>query len=80
MRDYDFRDHFENGQTIFFVSVNDWTKTKKVQELKVSKIYNNMLISYIDRGHAVCIGLEDIDRIFGTKVEAEKCLKELKVG
>lgn len=78
MSDYDFRDNFEKGQTIYFVNINYLTGAKIIYKLTVGTIYKKLLIAYVNRGHAVLIGPEDIQYIFDNKQEAEECLNKIK--
>ena len=78
MKKYDFRDHYQKGDWIYYLHISDVTNKVSILNLKVSTLYPNIMIAYEDRGMSYCIDSKDKDKIFETESGAEEYLKEIQ--
>lgn len=71
--DFDFRDYYERGQTIYFISLlNGSIKTKEMMCLKVRTVYPRLIVALEEKSCCQCIGYESRNYIFTTAAEANK--------
>ena len=75
----DFRNDYEKGQKIYYIEINPLCHTKEILELYVGTVYSKMIVAWIDRGEAHCIGIEDADKIFKEEKEAKKYYSKVRV-
>ena len=71
--DFDFRDYYEKGQTIYFISLlNGSIKTKEMMRLKVRTVYPRLIVALEEKSCCQCIGYESRSYIFTTTTEASE--------
>jgi len=68
--DFDFRNFYERGQTIFFVHVLAAYGTKEIINLKVRTVYPRMIVGTTKAG-CYCISYNERDQVFFKHYEAE---------
>ena len=77
--DFDYRNDYFKGQSIYYIKVNELCGKKEIIELKISSVYPRLIIGYEDRGMSHCIGFDESDMIFFTLSECEQVFKNLVV-
>ena len=59
-----YTEEYSPGTTIYYAYHNPLTGNRKLYELKITKVYPDMIFAWEDRGCAYMIGAEDEDNIF----------------
>ncbi len=59
-----FTEEYSPGMKIYYVDRNPFTKSCRLYELKISKVYPEMIVAWEEKGCAYLIGVEDDDNIF----------------
>lgn len=77
--DFDYRNDYFKGQSVYYIKVNELCGKKEIIELKISSVYPRLIIGYEDRGMSHCIGFDESDMIFFTLSECEQVFKNLIV-
>ena len=77
--DFDFRDYYEKGQTIFFVRVLEALGEKETKKLYLRTIYPRMLIGSEEKGCCQCIGYSERDRVFFNPKDASDYSKTINL-
>lgn len=77
--EFDFREIYHSGDTIYYVWLNNLTGDKSILELKVRTVYARSLVAWEDRGPAHMIGYPSRDWIFWDRREAEAYYKSAKM-
>ena len=75
----DFTKEYTIGMRIYYVYVNEFTKTKELFELITSAIYPDMIIAWEPKGCAHMIGLEDEDNIYTERNVAEAFYNQIRI-
>ena len=75
----DFTKEYTIGMRIYYVYVNEFTKTKELYELITSAIYPDMIIAWESKGCAHMIGLEDEDNIYTERNVAEAFYNQIRI-
>ena len=76
--EFDFRNEYAKGQTIWFVEVSNKCRSKEVLELHVGTVYSKFIIGYVDKGEAHHISVEDADRVFFNERDAKLCCSKVR--
>ena len=77
--DFDFRELYRSGDTIYYVYLNHLTGDKELLKLTVRTVYARSLIAWEEKGCARIIGYPSRDWIFLDGREAESYYKTAKV-
>lgn len=73
----DFTKEYTPGMQIYYAYHNELTGTKKVYELKISKVYPNMIIAWEEKGCAYMIGVEDEGNLYTNRNTAQAFLNQM---
>lgn len=68
--DFDFRNFYEKGQTVYFVRVLESYGTKEIINMKLRTIYPRMMVGATESG-CQCVGYKERDQVFFKHHEAE---------
>ena len=77
--DFDFRNYYEKGQTVYFVRVMEALGEKKIKKLYLRTIYPRMMVGSEEKSCCHCIGYNERDRIFLTPRDAEAYFKSIDI-
>ena len=77
--DFDFRNLYRSGDTIYYVWINNLTGDKQLLKLTVRTVYARSMVAWEEKGCAHMIGYTTRDWIFWDKREAEAYYKSTKV-
>ena len=77
--DFDFRDMFKPGDTVYYVWVNYLTGDKELLNLKLRTVYARSMVGWEEKGCAHMIGYQTKDYIFWDRHQAEELYKDLDV-
>lgn len=77
--DFDFRELYHSGDTIYYVYLNHLTGDKSLFKLTVRTVYARSLIAWEEKGCAQLIGYPNRDWIFLDGREAESYYRTAKV-
>lgn len=75
----DFRNDYEYGQRIYYVEINPLCHTKEILELYVGTVYAKTMITWVEKGEAHPISMEDADKIFREEKEAKKYYSKVRI-
>lgn len=79
--DFDFRNYYEKGQTIYFIHIlGGGINTKDLKKLKIRTIYPRMMVCDEEKACCQCIGYNQKDYIFNTAKEADPVYKSIKLA
>ena len=68
--DFDYRNFYEKGSTVWFVRYHEKYKTKEIMKLYLRTIYPRMMVGCLDKGYCECIGIQEKDNIFFNQRDA----------
>lgn len=78
--EFDFRNFYEKGQTIYYILIlRGGINTKELKKLKIRTIYPRMLVCNEEKACCQCIGYSDRDLIFDTPKDADTIYKTIKM-
>ena len=78
--EFDFRNFYEKGQTIYYILIlRGGINTKELKKLKIRTIYPRMLVCNEEKACCQCIGYSDKDLIFDTPKDADAIYKTIKM-
>lgn len=69
--DFDFRNFYEKGQTVWFVQVFKTLGTKEMRKLYLRTIYPRLMVGSEEKAYCQCIGYDERNMIFLTQREAQ---------
>ena len=70
--DFDFRNFYEKGQTIYFIHIlRGGINTKELKKLKIRTIYPRMIVCNEEKSCCQCIDYNERDLIFDTPRDAD---------
>lgn len=77
--EHDLRNDYERGNIVYYVEINSYCHTKELIDCKVRTVYAKSMICTIEDGECRVIGIEDIDKVFATKKDANHYYKHIKI-
>jgi hypothetical protein len=77
--DFDFRNLYAKGSTIYYVSVLEPLGVKELKKLYLRTVYPRMLIGVEEKGFCQCIGYCGRDKVFLTLLEADAYYQSIEV-
>lgn len=78
--EFDFRNFYEKGQTIYYILIlRGGINTKELKKLKIRTIYPRMLVCNEEKACCQCIGYNDRNLIFDTPKDADAIYKTIKM-
>lgn len=70
---------FDKGDKVYFVAKMDgYINSKKIYDLHIRTVYDTMMVGVLENGGCICIGVNDLDRVFDNYVDAKWCYDNLK--
>lgn len=77
--EHDLRNDYERGNIVYYVEINPYCHTKELIDCKVRTVYAKSMICTIEDGECRVIGIEDIDKVFATKKDANHYYKHIRI-
>jgi hypothetical protein len=77
--EFDFRNFYEKGQTVYFVNIMESLGDKEVKKLYLRTIYPRMMVGSEEKAACQCIGYNDRDKVFLTPRDADIYAKSITV-
>ena len=79
--EFDFRNFYEKGQTIYFIHIlRGGINTKELKKLKIRTIYPRMMVCNEEKACCQCIGYNERDLIFDTPRDADVVYKTINLA
>ena len=78
--DFDFRNFYEKGQTVWFVQVFNTLGTKQIHKLYLRTIYPRLVIGSEEKAYCHCIGYKERDMIFLNQKDAQDYYNSLQIS
>ena len=79
--EFDFRNFYEKGQTIYYIHIlRGGINTKELKKLKIRTIYPRMMICNEEKACCQCIGYSERDLIFDTPRDADVVYKTINLA
>ena len=78
--DFDFRNYYEKGQTVWYVRVQERLGEKETIKVFLRTIYPRTLIGSEEKSCCHCIGYQERNQVFETPREAEAYSKSLVIA
>lgn len=79
--EFDFRNFYEKGQTIYFIHIlRGGINTKELKKLKIRTIYPRMMVCNEEKACCQCIGYNEKDLIFDTPRDADVVYKTINLA
>lgn len=79
--DFDFRNYYEKGQTVYFVHIlAGLIQSKELKKLKIRTIYPRMMVCTEDKACCECIGYSQKDNIYEDLKDAQKAYKTIDMA
>ena len=77
--DFDFRNHYEKGDVIFYVRIFEALGEKEVKKLTIRTIYPRLMIGCEAKGCCYVVGYNERDKIFSNPYDADTYCDSIKV-
>ena len=79
--EFDFRNFYEKGQTIYFIHIlRGGINTKELKKLKIRTIYPRMMVCNEEKACCQCIDYNERDLIFDTPRDADVVYKTINLA
>jgi hypothetical protein len=77
--DFDFRNYYEKGQTVWFVRILEALGVKRIHKLYLRTIYPRLIVGSEDKAYCQCIGYNERDAIFLTSRDAQAYFDSIEI-
>lgn len=78
--DFDFRNFYEQGETVYYVSCSERLGEKEIHKVFLRTIYPRMMVGSEEKAGCHCIGYNDRDNVFRDSKTANDYYKSLEVA
>lgn len=77
--DFDFRNHYEQGEIVYYVRYSELLGTKEIHKVYLRTIDPRMMVGSQEKSYCHCIGYNQRNQVFRTPKEADSFYKSLKI-